>query len=85
MSIVTWSPQSSTTHASTGVSRIRGADFNRKSRVDRASRNKIAKFPIREFAHRKHCPQDLTNLGYRNAWVVDIVDQVPDNSLANVR
>ncbi|MER9222222.1 hypothetical protein NKI48_25445 [Mesorhizobium sp. M0644] len=35
-----------------GVSRIRGVEFNRKSRVDRASRTEIAKFPIREFAKR---------------------------------
>lgn len=34
-------------------------EFKRKSRIDRASRNEIAKFPVREFAKRKHSPHGV--------------------------
>lgn len=71
--------------ASTGVLRIRGVEFNRESRIDRASRNEIAKFPVRQFAKGKHSPHGVANLGYRNARAADVGDQVADNRLANVR
>ncbi|WP_210250686.1 hypothetical protein, partial [Mesorhizobium sp. SARCC-RB16n] len=74
-----------TTHATTGVSRIRRIEFDRKSSVDRASRNEIAKFPIREFTRRKHSPHGVIGLGYRNARPFGVVDQVSDNRLANLR
>ncbi len=36
-------------------------EFKRKSRIDRASRNEIAKFPVREFAKGQHSPHWLTS------------------------
>lgn len=60
-------------------------EFKRKSRIDRTSRNEIAKFPVREFAKGKHSPHGVADLGYRNNRAADVVDQMTDNRLANVR
>ncbi|WP_352643105.1 hypothetical protein [Mesorhizobium sp. M0220] len=64
---------------------VRAGAFQFRARIDRASRNEIAKLPVREFAKGKHSPHGVANLGYRNARAADVVDQVADNRLANVR
>ncbi|MFB9985841.1 hypothetical protein ACFSQQ_40140 [Mesorhizobium kowhaii] len=57
-------------------------EFKRNSRIDRVSRNEIAKFPVREFA-KGAAFSSLANLGYRNNRAADVVDQMTDNRLAN--
>src|SRR5215204_916263 len=54
-------------------------EIDRKSRVDGASRNEIANLPIREFAKWKHLPHGAGHFEYRNARIIDIIDQVADN------
>ncbi|WP_181167514.1 hypothetical protein [Mesorhizobium sp. B2-6-5] len=56
-------------------------EFKRNSRINRVSRNEIAKFPVREFA-KGAAFSSLANLG-RNNRAADVVDQMTDNRLAN--
>jgi hypothetical protein len=60
-------------------------EIDRKSRVDGASRNEIANLPIREFAKWKHLPHGDGHFDYRNARIVDMIDQVADNRLPNIQ
>ncbi|SIT56522.1 hypothetical protein BQ8794_290132 [Mesorhizobium prunaredense] len=60
-------------------------EIDRKSRVDGASRNEIANLPIREFAKWKHLPHGDGHFDYRDARIVDMIDQVADNRLPNIQ